>query len=159
MEILIPTSTTSWERQLKLNTTCRAETFPARFFSEQSSNKRWRPPADVLRRQKLLPTISKPNVQRNRALIESSLLWPLATFGDPLKRHPQKLQEATASLIQLRPDSFAYLAWKLLEGVSVSSESLQVAVSAYSRTVLTKKNLRKMSLPCTLCSTAAAAPN
>jgi hypothetical protein len=47
----------------------------------------------------------------------------------------------------------------MLEGVSVSSESLQVAVSAYSRTVLTKKNLQKMSLPYTLCSTAAGAPN
>jgi len=67
------------------------------------------------------------------------LLWPLETFGDPLKRHPQKLQEATESLTQLRPDSFERSANKMLEGVSVSSESSQEAVSAYSRTALTKK--------------------
>jgi len=35
----------------------------------------------------------------------------------------------------------------MLEGVSVSSECPQVAVSAYSRTVLTKKNLRKCLCP------------
>jgi len=74
MEILIPILTTSLEHPFQLNTM----------------------------RQKLLSTFSKPNAKRNRALIESSLLWPLEIFGDVVSEGPQKLQEATASSTHLR---------------------------------------------------------
>jgi hypothetical protein len=85
------------------------------------------------------------------------LLWPLAAFGDVVSKGPQKFQEATASLTQLRPDSFERLAKKMLEGLSVSSECPQVVISAYSRTVLTKNLAGNVSalpilLNCSWCS-------
>jgi hypothetical protein len=85
MEILIPTSTTSWENQLQLNTMCRAETFFASFFCPKSPRISADGHLQTFRGDRnSLPTVFKPNVQRNRALIESGLLWPLVTFGVPL---------------------------------------------------------------------------
>ena len=149
MEILIPTSTTSWEHQLQLNTMCRAETFSASFFCQNSPRMSADGHLRTFRgdRNSFQHFLSQNFKGIGPQLSQSNLLWPLENFGDIVSEGPQKLQETTASLTQLRPDSFENLAKKVLEGVSVSSECLQVAVSAYSRTVLTKKNFGKCLCP------------
>ena len=159
MEIFIPTSTTFSEHQLQLNTMWRAETFPARFFCQNSP----RISADDHLRTFRGDRNSFQHIFSQNSK-ESGLNWvklavASCNFWGPSETTSPKVARGHSKLYSIK----ARFLWRF--GLkNVGRGFCLLGMSAGGRQRLfedcsDKKNLRKMSLPCKFCSTEAGATN